>query len=215
MAFCMNCGKQLPDGAKFCFECGVPVMQTSKNQEHATAQTGERHQEYVGTILKCSNCGGVVSETTAVCSTCGMRITRKNAVSSVRDFKLQLMELEGKRKQSVLGIFSLYAPVDPVDKQKLSLIQNFPIPNTVDDILEFVLLAIANIDTSLSKKTWMNSSQSMQVLAVEMPKVISNAWVSKLQQAYQKAELLFPNDPAFSGIQKLYQEKMRELKIKI
>lgn len=25
MAFCINCGKQLPEGAKFCLECGTPV----------------------------------------------------------------------------------------------------------------------------------------------------------------------------------------------
>lgn len=25
MAFCVNCGKELAEGAKFCFECGAAV----------------------------------------------------------------------------------------------------------------------------------------------------------------------------------------------
>ena len=61
-------------------------------------------------------------------------------------------------------MFNVYAGVDPVDKQKLALIQNFPIPNTVDDILEFMLLAVSNIDVNLSKKAWNNRSSNMQIL---------------------------------------------------
>ena len=55
----------------------------------------------------------------------------------------------------------------------------------------------------------------MEVLAIEMPKVISNAWVQKMEQCYKKAEIAFPKDPAFEGIQKMYFEKMKELKIKV
>ena len=39
--------------------------------------------------------------------------------------------------------------------------------------------------------------------------------IEKMIQAYQKAEILFPNDPAFAKIQKIYFEKAAELKIKI
>ena len=109
-------------------------------------------------------------------------------------------------------MFSVYAGVDPVDKQKLALIQNFPIPNTVDDVLEFILLAVSNIDVSLSKKSWANNSSGMQILAMEMPRVISNAWVTKMEQVYQKAEILFPDDPTFPKIKKIYTDKMVELK---
>ena len=112
-------------------------------------------------------------------------------------------------------MFGIYGTADPADKQKLTLIRNFPIPNSIDDILEFMMLAIANIDVKLSKNTWANSGQSLEVLAIEMPKVISNAWVQKMEQCYKKAEIAFPNDPAFNGIQKMYFDKMKELKIKV
>lgn len=111
-----------------------------------------RTQEYVGTVLKCVHCGAVISKTTAVCPECGMRITGSSALSSVQDFKNQLMAIEATRKKSNMGMFSIYAPADPADKQKLTLIRNYPITSTVDDILEFMLLAVSNIDVKVSKK---------------------------------------------------------------
>lgn len=47
-----------------------------------------------------------------------------------------------------------------------------------------------------------------------MQKTISDAWVAKLQQAYNKALVLFPEDPTFDSIQQVYLDKLRELRIK-
>lgn len=208
MAYCTNCGVKLADNAKFCSECGSPNTKVAEN-------AAQRQQEFSGKKIKCPNCGEPITYTTAICTACGFKITGQGAVNSVQAFKEQLMSIETQRKKSKLGILNIYAPPDPVDKSKLSLIQNYPIPNTIDDILEFMLLTIANIDVSLSKKSLANRSGSMQILAMEMPRVISNAWVSKMQQAYHKAEMLFPNDPIFTNIQKIYFEQAKKLKIKV
>lgn len=220
--FCSNCGTKLNEGARFCHGCGAavgvaapqPQVQTSQSAKPETNRT-ERQQEFVGKVLKCPHCGGVINETTAICPECGIQITGKAAISSVQAFKEQLMAIESKRKKAFGGVFGIYGTADPADKQKLTLIRNFPIPNSIDDILEFMMLAIANIDVKLSKNTWANSGHSMEVLAIEMPKIISNAWVQKMEQCYKKAEIAFPNDPAFNGIQKMYFDKMKELKIKV
>lgn len=81
-----------------------------------------------------------------------------------------------------------------------------------------MLLAIANIDVGLSKNTLnnryrrkMKSGES----SITMPRTISDAWVSKMQQAYQKATASFPNDPAFAYVKQLFVDKMTELKMKI
>ena len=42
-------------------------------------------------------------------------------------------------------------------------------------------------------------------------RAISDAWISKFEQAYQKAELSFSESPTFSKIQKIYLEKTKEL----
>lgn len=236
--FCSNCGTKLNEGAKFCHGCGVavgtvqknnpplveeppvveqtpPIPQAPKAEDVHEGFSKERRSEYVGSVLKCSNCGAVISEQTAVCPECGMQITGKVALSSVQAFKEQLMELESHRKKTFGGMFGVYATADPVDKQKLTLIKNFPIPSSIDDCLEFMMFAIANIDVKLSKNTWMNSGQNMEILAINMPKAISDAWVAKMEQVYKKAEIIFPNDPIFAGMQKMYFDKMKELKIKV
>lgn len=210
MPFCINCGEKLVDDSKFCHSCGTPVTSSSFHDK------SQRQQEYVGKIFKCPHCGGVITESTAICPNCGMQITGRSAVSSVQAFKEQLMTIESERKKS--NFIQERLQSNPTDTQKLTLIRSFPIPNTVDDIREFILLAMANIDTRLSKQTTSAKFSSMMNAGNEafiMQKTLSNAWVSKMQQAYQKAEISFPNDPTFAEIQKMYFAKLKELKIKI
>lgn len=211
MAFCINCGEKLIDGAKFCHSCGTSAIVMEQDNK------GQRKQEYAGKILKCPNCGSVITETTVICPDCGIHITGRSAVFSVQTFKEQLMAIEATRKTSnFMDIYTQSA--NPTDTQKLSLIRSFPIPNTIDDIQEFILLAIANIDVKLSKHT--KSSKFANFLNsgnvnLSIQKTISDAWVSKMQQAYQKAEISFPNDPIFEGIQRMYFDKLKELKMNI
>ena len=209
VSYCCNCGTKLNEGAQFCHGCGSPVAKGDKiSTNNSTippvpqSNVQERTQKYVGKILKCPHCGCAIEDRTIVCPDCGMHITGKVALASVQQFKEQLMQIESERKKNFLGVF--ISAADPVDMKKLSLIRSFPIPNTVDDILEFVFLAIANIDVTASKKTSMT-----------ITKTISDAWVAKLQQAYQKSSIAFPDDPVFLKIQKIYFEKMKELKIKV
>ncbi len=234
--FCMNCGASMPIGAKFCSSCGSKVGVIENGFETSSAKAelipppipteqaqnttlrsirSQRQEEYVGTVLKCPNCGAVISGTTAICPDCGMQITGKAALYSVQAFKEQLMELESHREKTSGGMFSVCATADPVDKQKLTLIKNFPVPSSVDDCLEFMMFAIANIDVKLSKNTWINSGQNMEILAIDMPKAISDAWVTKMEQIYKKAEIIFPNEPIFARMKKMYFDKMKDLKIKV
>ena len=177
----------------------------------------ERQQEFAGIILKCPNCGAPIGQTTAICPDCGHRITGQAAVSSVQRFSNQLMLLESNRKRDGLGhVFG--TSVNPTDKQKLALIQSFAIPNTIDDIQEFILLAIANIDVSQSKASignkWNNMLKTSET-SLTIDKTISDAWVSKMQQAYHKAKISFSEGLAFLNIKQIYTEKMKELKMPI
>ena len=53
MAFCVNCGQQLGEGAKFCTNCGQTVT------THKT-ESSERKTVYDGEIHKCPNCGEII-----------------------------------------------------------------------------------------------------------------------------------------------------------
>lgn len=50
MKYCKNCGKQLPDNARFCIDCGTPIEEASF----------KRRVDQAGTIYKCPNCGEVL-----------------------------------------------------------------------------------------------------------------------------------------------------------
>lgn len=209
MAFCVNCGEKLVAGAKFCHSCGTPVGGIS------SVNNNIRKEEYAGKIFKCPNCGAVITESTVICPECGTQITGREAVSSVKKFEEKLMEIESKRKGGIIDALTKSSNV--VDNQKLNLIKSFPIPNTVTDINEFIFLAIANIDVKLSKQSVgskFSSALNSNDKNLKMQKNISDAWVLKMQQAYQKALVSFQNDPTFEGMQKVYLDKLKELKIK-
>lgn len=161
MPFCTNCGSRINDGSKFCSECGASI--STPNRENTT-----RKSVFDGEIHKCPSCGEVLSSFVAVCPSCGYEIRGKAATNSVQQFYWEL------NKATNL-------------EQKDLMIRNFPIPNTKEDILEFLILASSNI-------------------IGEDEKDIFEAWTAKFEQGYQKALLLFGQDADFSRIQQIYDE---------
>lgn len=205
--YCTGCGTKLSDNFKFCPNCGI-----AKNTE-ITKPTPKR-KEFVGTIFKCPNCGSEVTKLMAICNACGHHLSGQKPVDSVREFSERLFQIESARKDSAgTSVWNaISASVNPVDSQKLSLIRNFPIPNTIEDIQEFILLSAANINVDLSKKS-VFKTRVVHENNFTIHQIISDAWVSKMTQAYQKARLTFPNDSAFVAIENIYLDKMKELNL--
>lgn len=160
MPFCTNCGNQITEDAKFCSHCGAAVNKTNKNNQ------SDRKKIYDGDIHKCPHCGETLGAFAAICPACGYELRGKMATESIREFYGDL----NKTQDTV---------------QKDHMIRNFPIPNTKEDILEFMILASSNI-------------------LGEDERDIYEAWLAKFEQAYQKALILFSNDDDFERIQQIY-----------
>ena len=165
MAFCTNCGQQINDGAKFCSSCGAAV---SNEKIHT-----QRKTVFEGNIHKCPNCGEVLNSFTSNCPSCGYEIRGASNSAAVQEFAVKLA-LAGSRQE------------------KIAIIRNFPIPNTKEDIFEFMILASTNIGDNLEKD-------------------ISAAWQSKTEQAYQKAQIFFQDEKEFSRIQNIYSQVCAKL----
>jgi hypothetical protein len=168
--------------AKFCPSCGTPAG----GRAPAAPAT-----EKVGNIRKCPACGAEVPAMTAVCLSCGHEFSNVQVTNSVQAFFQRLDALDSQMKDTgsagaVLGMLGLGGS-SSVEKRKLGIIEGFPVPNTKEDLLEFVITASSRIDTRSSLELGANF-QTVQNH--------NKAWRAKLQQAYTKAKIVLGNEPA-------------------
>ena len=166
MAFCSNCGNELVNDAKFCSSCGKSVGEFSKSEQRKTM--------YDGTIHKCPNCGEILNGFVGNCPACGYELRGTEGSIAIKEFAAKLVNAENMHK-------------------KTAIIRNFPVPNTKEDILEFMIMAISNIEDEGSND-------------------ILDAWNSKLEQIYQKACIVFTSESEFARINSLHNQAMEKLK---
>lgn len=223
--FCSYCGSELDTGARFCKICGEVVEQpvtssesnTGARLEHesdpckpnsksasysqrdttANEPNTERRTYYAGEILKCPNCGEVIESFVATCPACGYELRNVKVSKSISEFAKQLKQIESQRTDRKNNHIS------KTDEQVISLITSFPVPNTKEDLFEFVTLASSNIDVSIL---------SSEISNINPQKAICKAWKSKLDQVYNKSILVFDgNDAKFIKIKNLYNQIQMQL----
>lgn len=199
MGFCINCGQTLAEGAHFCSNCGVAVGETA-------ARAAQRKTVYDGELYKCPNCAERLDSFMTVCPTCGYELRGAKGSSVVKEFAEKLEQIESVRTDtnkvySVIG--DMFGKFNKTDKQKINLIRSFSIPNTKEDIVEFVILAASNIDLRLYGFSGGDPNSSQRA--------ISDAWLAKFEQAYDKARFSFSNSPDFLNIKEIHDQKMKQL----
>lgn len=205
MAFCMNCGQHLPEGAKFCSNCGTATGEVK-------GESAQRKTVYDGELHKCPNCGEIINAFVTICPACNYEIRGAKASSIVKEFADKLEQIERTREaqksHSFIGkLYGSDGQLNKTDEQKISLIRSFSIPNTKEDIFEFMILAASNIDLKLyglGDKGVITASQ----------RAVSDAWLAKFEQAYEKASFAFATSHDFLGIKDIHDKKIKQLKRK-
>ena len=210
MAFCMECGTELPDGAKFCFLCGTPVGKLKKDLPK---------MEVPHDILKCPNCSSNISSISIVCPFCGAEVASKEAPYSIKEFSRKMAELVEKedvrkpthQSKSLFEDRTYYSNYDEENlERKTSLIYSFPIPSSVEELTEFMIMASNSFDVKYGKNTFWNRHTAKGAPAYDQI-AMANAWISKMEQIYEKAKIQFPGDPMFKKIEEIYTKKMKEM----
>lgn len=194
-------------------EKNVSEPMDNKKPEEKKAKKAERKIVYEGEIHKCPNCGEVLKSFCINCPSCGFEIRNTNSANSVREFADKLAKIknwempEFKESKSVMkSIFgSDFNNQDDLEEmqsnferrkteQEISFIINYSIPNSKEDMLEFMILATSNIDAKLVNDD------------------LTKAWITKLDQVYKKAELTMkPDNPDFIKIKNVYDKKKKEI----
>lgn len=218
--FCPYCGTRLDNGARFCKNCGETVSDDAQGhrkpqkEDSPRGNPTERKTVYEGYIHKCPSCGEVLESFLTVCPSCGYEIRDAKTSTSVRELarKLEIISAQKmpafEEKKSVMKmVFGRdFKEGDEAEEamkrfesqkcqEKASLIINFAVPNTKEDILEFMILAASNINVKQGTDD-----------------EVTKAWIAKLDQVYQKAEISMGNHPDFVQIKTIYAEKKEELK---
>ena len=215
MAFCTECGAKLSAGAKFCANCGTAVVISHEQDNNMGNKIVHTSQ---GKILTCPRCYSAISRIDAVCPYCGAPISDREASTSVQRFAQLLFEIEKEEseKAPVFDPFGLKAIMEQGHggkalNRKISIISSFPIPNTMKEITEFVILSANSIDVRRGKNSFQNKLYGQPSSIVYSEVKLADAWINKLNQAYDKAKISFRSDPMFPKIEKIYKEKMKEL----
>ncbi|MBO5357496.1 MAG: zinc-ribbon domain-containing protein [Clostridia bacterium] len=151
----------------------------------------------------CTNCGESLSDNAKFCSKCGVHILGENTNkckicgATIPSFsaKCPACDTELREIKSSEAIKKLYEKLEKATDvfQRVLIIKNFPVPNSREDIFEFMLLAYSNFDLS----------NYISHLNQETP---SSAWLAKMEQCYFKAKISFSDSADFKKIEGLYNE---------
>lgn len=185
MAYCPNCGTKLVDGDIFCGNCGKRVETVAAPCEPVFSQAPAEESEFPAkekkpksAITRCPACGEIVDKDAVICPSCGYGI-RDVADGSIALLSQKLDLIESKRPQKRKK--DEKDTISATDERKISLIRSWPIPNNKDDLIEFAAMASGNCIAS--------PKLGNDRIAAE--DALADAWRSKFDQAYAKAEHLF------------------------
>ena len=204
MAYCPNCGTKLVDGDVFCGNCGKRIDGAAAPFEpvfsRAPAEESEpptKETKPKSAITRCPACGEIVDKNAVICPSCGFGI-RDVADGSIALLSQKLDLIESKRPQKRKK--NENDTISATDERKISLIRSWPIPNSKDDLIEFAAMASGNC---IAPPKLGNDR-----IAAE--DALAEAWRSKFDQAYAKAEHLFGDSDEFALLIDLKAEIQRK-----
>ena len=147
--------------------------------------SGEPEQEQ--SIVKCPHCGEQLTALAAVCPTCGLELQNVGTAGAVSKLAQEIHKLESKRNMKK----DMIQGVSQTDERIASLVRNFVVPNSKEEIFEFMMMASGNLDAYRGRKTG-------------SPKVVVQAWEAKFEQTYLKARSIFDSQSDFQQIEDIY-----------
>jgi len=226
MAFCVNCGKENADGAKFCNGCGKQV------EVSAAASIKEKQ----GNIHTCPNCGQTLESFQVRCPGCGHELNVNKVSERIKEFtetittydkRIAVEKTENATYKLVgwviLNFYTFAIPLivrtirrivsPPAPKLtktelvKVSYIENFIVPNNREEILEFCLFASSKVDNLMAG----NKGKSWNEVA--SVKYWGKVWADKCKQVETRAGIVLSNDTqTLSIINKIFEKTATVMK---
>ena len=158
----------------------------------------------LGNIVKCPNCGAQVKGGSAVCTECGYAFSNVSANSSAEKLQAKLDEFNRRQEQRAdsRGDESSLIDRTTTKKHKMDIISMFPVPNTREDLLEFLTMLQARANAT-GPRNGMNSVREEDM---------SYAYWLLYTNCINKAKLSFPNDADFQLYFHIYERELQRTK---
>jgi len=165
-------------------------------KQPVAADSAAPKSDKFGDIKKCPACGSMVQSFQIKCVDCSHEFSNIQSNASVNKLFEMLNDAENERKEDEMSagkvIGGLFAQAyglggDKVDSKKKTIISNFPIPTTKNDIIEFLSLAVPKAKTVgnvFTKQQPENKGHNE----------FANVWKTKCEQIIMKARFSMQDD---------------------
>ena len=171
-----------------------------KKGQSMSQSTFHQRSNKEGDLRKCPSCGAPAPSFNTKCSDCGHEFRNTEASTYVNQFFKQIQEIEsierGKPVEKEKSLNSLFVGnyfADLENEKRIATriansISTFPVPNTKEDILEFLSLALPQANIKVRKVFF-------QTVNEDIPKeTMKKAWKSKCEQIIMKARFSMKDD---------------------
>ncbi len=202
MAFLDGVGKAIGKASQ-----GISDMAKTVNnaaQETRENLSREKRERQAIEAHKCPKCGQPLNSFSVVCPLCNYEIRNAKTAASISELTKEINRLNQKRNTVTEAIASKISGrnENPTDEKIASLISNFVVPNSKEDIIEFMILASGNMDAKFLAGVEKESA---------VADIVIQAWASKFEQTFQKAKLIITEKEELSKIEDLYETKKQEI----
>jgi len=139
------------DEFEMVLEAKLFEKQQSNKKAEAPASAAPKSDKF-GDVKKCPACGAMIQSFQTRCPDCGHDYSNIESNASIQKLFKMLNDAENERKDEGLSVGKAIGGVlgkmygigggDKINTKKKTIISNFPIPNTKNDILEFLAISL-------------------------------------------------------------------------
>ena len=137
-----------------------------------------------GEVKKCPNCGAIVQPFQTKCLDCNFEFRGIETISSIMNLHNELQKIEEKFTNKS-GFWNFLIRDESIMEAQARFLSTYPIPNTKEDILEFLALAIGEGRVKKKRSIWSDDDETANY---------RKAWRDKASQIIFKARFAMQDD---------------------
>lgn len=175
------------------------MNKTQKNNPLQQSKTNK-----AGDVKKCPSCGASFDSFSTKCRYCNYEFTNLENSISITKFLKELKDVESKVliKQNLyerfidpMGVHAAVKRDVEISKLKADIILSFAVPNTKEDLLEFLSVALSQISPNQGSSSIVNSILNFTTNPWgDKNKILNESWKRKCKELIIKARFAMKDD---------------------